>query len=93
MNVNDYASYVLRSEAAGQRISGTSMARKSGKTQSWVSNRMTGKVPMGLDDLVMFAALLDIPITAFIPDRGQLSAYLSAPVPDFVPDDELAAVA
>ena len=87
MNINDYASYVLRSEAAGQRISGTSMARKSGKTQSWVSNRMTGKVPMVLDDLVMFAALLDIPITAFIPERGQLSAKFT---PNSVLDDCMA---
>ena len=83
MDINEYVADALRREAASKRTSGSAMARKSGKTQSWVSNRMTGKVPMDVNDLVVFADLLDVPIKAFIPDRGQLSAK-------FTPNDCMA---
>ena len=56
-------------QAASKRIPGTAMARKSGKTQSWVSNRMAGKVPMDPQDREVLATLLDIPIMTFIPNR------------------------
>ena len=67
MDLHTYASDVLRREAASRRVTGTSMARRGHRTQSWVSNRMTGKVVMNMDDLSMFATLLDIPVSSFVP--------------------------
>ena len=69
VDINTYAADVLRREAASKRIPGTAMARKSGKTQSWVSNHMAGKVPMDPQDREVLATLLDIPIMTFIPNR------------------------
>jgi transcriptional regulator with XRE-family HTH domain len=50
----------VRATAARKRVSGSELARRLGKTQSWVSRRMVGDIPLGLDDLEGFAAALEV---------------------------------
>lgn len=47
--------------------------------QTAVSRRLIGEVPMDLDDLERFAAVLNVPLTSFLADQGSSTTrqYLS----------------
>lgn len=51
---------LLRMELARRRISQAQFARTFGMNGQWVWRRLSGETPMTLDDLDMFASLLDL---------------------------------
>lgn len=64
----------VRAAAARRRISGSELARRLGKTQSWVSRRMVGDIPLGLDDLEGFAEALGVSPFDLLPRPAGYSA-------------------
>jgi transcriptional regulator with XRE-family HTH domain len=63
----------VRATAARKRVSGSELARRLGKTQSWVSRRMVGDIPLGLDDLEGFATALEVSPFDLLPRPGDYS--------------------
>jgi transcriptional regulator with XRE-family HTH domain len=60
----------VRAELARQRRSASWLAREAGMGQTAVSRRLIGEVPMDLDDLERFAAVLNVPLTNFLAEQG-----------------------
>ena len=52
----------VRVHLVRQRRSGSWLARETGRTQTWVSTRLTGKVPIDVDDMEVIAAALKLSI-------------------------------
>lgn len=57
----------IRALLARKRISGVRLATAIGKSQSYVSRRLTGETPFDVDDLEGIARVLGVDITAFLP--------------------------
>ncbi len=51
---------------ARQRITGTQLAERLGRSQPYVSRRLVGEVPFDLGDLEAIAAELGVPLTKFL---------------------------
>lgn len=49
---------------ARRRMSGAELARRLGRSQTFIAKRLDGRQAMDLDDLQMIAAELHIPVTA-----------------------------
>lgn len=60
MTLGAYVAAELRAEMARQRISGREMARRLGENPMWVSSRVSGHVPIDLQDLERIARELDV---------------------------------
>jgi transcriptional regulator with XRE-family HTH domain len=56
----------LRAEMARRSLSQTAIAVQLGETQGWVSKRLTGRVPLTVDDLSRFADVLNLPVSALM---------------------------
>ncbi|UVS81808.1 hypothetical protein [Actinokineospora sp. UTMC 2448] len=61
-----YAAAEIRAELGRQRLSGLALARRLGRSQSWMARRMTCVVPMTLADLADIAEALDRPVSQFV---------------------------
>ena len=72
----------VRALLARRRLSARKAAEALGKTEWYMSRRMTGKTAFDIDDLAALADLLDVPVTDFFPVRmGRGNAdYPSRPV-------------
>lgn len=57
----------IRAEMARQRITQTALAERLGWVQQRLSRRLTGEVPMRLDELQQIADALRAPVTQFFP--------------------------
>lgn len=57
----------VRAELARARISGSALARATGKSQSYWARRLSGRVPLDVDDLEVVAAVVGVRITALLP--------------------------
>ena len=66
----------IRAHMARRRIKQAQIALVTGKSQSYVSRRLTGDVPFDLDDLENIAALMDVPITDLFPRRPRQGSNL-----------------
>ena len=58
----------LRAEVARQNITQQQLGDRMGVRQWWVSRRLTGDVPITVEDLVRFAAALGVPMSQFLPE-------------------------
>jgi len=60
-----------------RRIPARDVAKALGWTDNYISRRLRGETPFGLNDLHMMADLLEIPLTSFFPEMilegGRLS--------------------
>ncbi len=52
----------IRAEMARQRITQVELANRLTRAQPWVSRRVSGHVPLALDELEQIAAVLDVPL-------------------------------
>lgn len=77
----------VRALFARRRISARRVALSLGWTENYMSRRLTGKIPLDVNDLVALAQALDVPVTAFFAkpsvteSRGMIMGTLSAPLP------------
>ena len=53
----------IRALVGRRQISATRLGQEIGRTQSYMSRRMTGEVPFDVDDLDAIAAYFDVPVT------------------------------
>lgn len=58
----------FRAEMARREISGTELARRLGVPRWWVSKRLTGHIPVRVEDLERMAAAVDVPPHLFVVD-------------------------
>lgn len=56
----------IRAEMARKRIAQKTVAEELGITQQSVSLRLNGRVPIDVDELAVFARLLDVPMSALL---------------------------
>ena len=56
----------IRALMARRRLSAVRLGVAIGRSQSYMSRRLTGEVPFDLDDLDAICATLDVPISALI---------------------------
>lgn len=56
----------LRAEMARTEVTQASLARKLGRPQQFVSRRLSGSVPLSVDDLASFASAIGIPVTDLV---------------------------
>lgn len=61
----------VRAMMARRRISGRKLAEMLDVSPSWVSYRMTGVTPIGLDDLQRIAAALDAEVADLLPRSNE----------------------
>lgn len=58
----------VRAEMGRQRLTGRAIARRLGWSDFYISRRLRGEVPFNINELAALAAVLEVPVTAFIPD-------------------------
>lgn len=56
----------IRAEIARANLTQTHLAEALGLTQQSVSDRMRGRTPFTVDELLLVAALLNIPVTRLV---------------------------
>lgn len=54
---------------ARRRVSGRELARRLGVSSPWVSNRLTGHLEIGLDELQRIADALEVEVADLLPRR------------------------
>ncbi len=57
----------VRAEIARRHVDQRTLATKIGRSQSWVSRQIRGKSPHRVEDLVLIAEALDVPVAALLP--------------------------
>lgn len=57
----------IRAEAARAGLSLRGLATRLGRNHTWVTDRAKGAVPCDVNDLVVIAKALDIPIARLLP--------------------------
>jgi len=67
VSVRDYVAATLRAEIARRGLTQRQVAEKCGKSQPWVSDRVTGQTTCDVEDLELLATALDVHISAFLP--------------------------
>lgn len=50
---------------ARRRMTQAELGRAAGHDQTWISKRLSGKVPMTVEDLLDLSAALDVPVVTF----------------------------
>ncbi len=68
----------LRSELARHQVSGVELAGRLGVSQPYVSRRLSGNVPLDLDDLQRIAGVLGVTVGDLVP-AAALSRHWPAP--------------
>lgn len=58
----------MRQAFEERRIRAADVARALGWTDMYLSRRITGKTPFGLDDVAAVAGLLEVPVAALLPE-------------------------
>src|SRR5690554_4433352 len=57
----------IRAMLARRRVSGRELARRLGVSSPWVSNRLTGHLEIGLDELQRIADALEVEVADLLP--------------------------
>lgn len=58
----------IRAALAGADVTQEELAERVGKSQQWISRRITGTVPADASDIELIAAALDIPVHQLLPE-------------------------
>lgn len=56
----------LRAELARQRLSQAEVALAMGRSQAYLSRRLSGDIPFDVDDLAQLAEILGVPVAALL---------------------------
>lgn len=57
----------LRAETARQQLTQRELATRVGKSQPWVTYRLSGKVPCDVEDLELLARALGVTVGSLLP--------------------------
>lgn len=68
--LSDQVAEEVRALCARRRITGRELARRLGRSHSWVNYRLTGRQEIGLNDLELFATALGVDAAALIPRQS-----------------------
>ena len=66
----------VRAHIARQRRSGRNVALELGWDQAYMQRRLSGRTPFDVEDLAAIAKILDVPVTVFFEQGGQLRKEL-----------------
>lgn len=77
----EYVAANVRAEAARRRLTQTALAGKLGISQEALSRRLTGRVPISVDELVDYASALGV-------SPSELLTRTPAPLADVLPGME-----
>lgn len=58
----------VRAEMGRKRVSASELARRTSVTQQYWSRRLTGLTALDIDDLASLAAVLQVPMSRFVPE-------------------------
>lgn len=61
----------VRAEMGRTRTAQAVIAKKMGRTQQFVSRRLTGQTPFTLEEIAEIAAILDVPVATLL---GEIAA-------------------
>lgn len=70
----------IRAWLGRRRMSQAQLSRQMGQSQMWVSDRLRGIQPIGLDDLQRFAAALDVEVHDLLPSREEAAQAAIPPL-------------
>lgn len=73
----------IRSWLGRRRISGAALARRLGKSQTWVARRLDGRQAFDVDDLQLVAGILQVPVVTFF--SSSASAATGATTRELLP--------
>ena len=62
-----------------RRVNGAGLASAIGRSQAYVSRRLTGDTAFDLDDLERIAVALDVPVKRLFPQDGTIAQSFRAP--------------
>lgn len=68
-SLNDSVAAEIRAELGRQRISSAELARRLGRSDAWVSYRLSSRHALSTDDLERIADALDVSVHCFLPAR------------------------
>ncbi len=60
------SAYAARAALGGARISTRELARRTGRSHSYWSKRLTGSLPLTVDDLAVIAEHADVPVESLL---------------------------
>ena len=69
--LNDHVAAEIRAELARQRRSARKLAAELKWTVPYMSRRMTGEIPLDMDDIEAIAAALNVPLAALLPQEAE----------------------
>ena len=64
----------IRAEMARRGISQVALAAKIKRPQPWLSKRLRGVIPLNINELLLIAAALDVPLDALLDGVAELEA-------------------
>lgn len=70
MDANQATAEQLRATLARRRITGTRLAEMLGTNAMWAQRRMSGSVPITVNDLDRIATALDVPLSDLLPEKA-----------------------
>jgi transcriptional regulator with XRE-family HTH domain len=62
-----------------RRVTGAGLASAIGRSQAYVSRRLTGDTAFDLDDLERIATVLDVPVNRLFPQNGSIAQSIRTP--------------
>ena len=66
MNASNAVAMNIRAELARRRVSQHKLAQHLGKSQTWVHRRLSGNVSLSINDIMLIADFLGLPITELL---------------------------
>ena len=69
-NIADSVAAIVRAEMARRRRSSADLARELGISPVSVSRRLTGEVPIDVNELAQIAAFLGLPMSSLLPEAA-----------------------
>lgn len=70
VKLSEKISSEVRAELARRRLSQAEVATAMGRSQAYLSRRLSGDTAFDADDLEQLADILDVPVTAFFADAA-----------------------
>lgn len=64
-----YVAAEIRAQLARRQVTQSDLASAVGRSDAWVSYRLSGKQAIDLNDLEQIAAALDVPIYKLLPEK------------------------
>lgn len=64
----------VRAALAREQITRSAVAKHLGHSRAAMTRRLSGEIPLNVNELAALAVLLDVPVSTFLPDPEQAIA-------------------